>query len=249
MTVITLESLTKVVKSGELTDELTRDYLSFLLSIPTRMHNTLEHATPNIFTAESLRCTIEAAACQWAELNPNFLHISCDLLFHQSTFENKQLLHWMIRCSKTDPMRVKRLLVAMSNRARFNCLHHFLHALPKVAYNDVLRPLLPLLPELSAQVVRLATGRIVGPNVVYALGRVIGHSGMDVWITLLKYWANSTVIKTVSIEQRSQVAVIICTALQHIKMQTDHDEWSTLYSIVSKGTGCCTFISKYLYLI
>jgi len=62
-----------------------------------------------------------------------------------------------------------------------------------------------------------------------------GYSKMSVWLTLVKYWSNSTIIKTVSIDQRTQVAMIICTALDWLTIEPDGDHANNLHSLLSKG--------------
>ena len=76
---------------------------------------------------------------------------------------------WFIKSVRSNRPFFVQLFSALSNRAQFNLLDHFLSSLPKAAFSDVVEPLLPLLPLAESQVFRLSTGRIVNTSYVKEL--------------------------------------------------------------------------------
>ena len=67
-----------------LDSHLMRDFLSFILSLPSRMHNALQLNTPGVFAVDQVRHTVAIVATQFdTHANQNYLAIATDLLYHQ----------------------------------------------------------------------------------------------------------------------------------------------------------------------
>ena len=111
--------------------------------------------------------------------------------------------------SKENAVLVKNVISSLSHKAQNNCFKKFLSIIPNSSFDDVVKPLLPLLPEFDAIIFRISTSTVLSRDAAYHLGRIVGNGNKLIFMKYINYWSNSRVITSVSIDQRKQVAVII----------------------------------------